>query len=156
MPNISSKKLSLILPATIGFVAGIGFLGLLTGLFTGGIQESMEASRQSGYDSGYAAAKAESPVVETERAEIRIISNAVFMGTMEVELKAITRLSNAIDFTYGEKGRERQRMAALNPGSAIAQQIGDTLYVIKNVSVAANLQRATVEVTRIRLPSQHQ
>ena len=66
-----------------------------------------------------------------------------------MELKAVAQLTNAIEFNYGEKGAEREHVTALNPGDAIARRIGDHLYVIKNVSVSANLERATVQVTRI-------
>jgi len=66
-------------------------------------------------------------------------------------LKSISAQTNAIEFIYGEIGRERFRVPALNVGDAVARELGNTLYIIKNLSVAANLQRATLEVIRIRL-----
>lgn len=138
--------------AGCGFIAGVVAFGLVSGKFTGSRSEQIEQSRQRGYESGYSAARAESPAVEIEEHGIHIISNAVFMGNMEVELKDIARLTNAIEFTYGEKGGHREHVSALDPGDAIAQRIGNNLYVIKNLSVSANLQRATIQVTRIALP----
>lgn len=138
--------------AGCGFIAGVIVFGLVSGQFTGSRKSEIEQSRQQGYAAGYSAAQAESPTVDIEEHAIHIISNAVFMENMEVELKAIARLTNAIEFTYGEKGGHREHVSALDPGDAIAQRIGNNLYVIKNLSVSANLQRATIQVTRIALP----
>lgn len=139
--------------AAAGFVAGLVMFGLTSGVFTGEVRDDIDQSRQLGFDDGYATAQQESPAVTVEETSINIISSAIFMGSLEVEIKAISRLNNAIDFTYGEKGGERFRVPALHVGDAIAHRMGTNLYTIKNVSVSANLQRATVEVTRIKFPA---
>lgn len=138
--------------AVTGFGVGVITVGLIAALILGASPDAIELGRQEGYDAGYAAARAEGPAVDTQENAIHIISSAVFMENMEVELKAVARLTNAIEFTYGEKGGERERVSALHPGDAIARRFGNNLYVIKNVSVSADLQRATIAVTRIRLP----
>lgn len=140
--------------AAAGFVAGAVLFGLTSGVFTGSVQDDIDQSRRIGFDAGYATAQLQSPAVTVEETSINIISSAIFMGSLEVEIKAISRLNNAIDFTYGEKGGERFRIPALHVGDAIAHRMGNNLYTIKNVSVSANLQRATVEVTRIQFPAQ--
>ena len=135
-----------------GFIAGVIVVGIASGVFTGAAGQRTEQARSTGYEAGYAAALAERPALLVEDHAIRVFSNAIFMENLEVELKAVAQLTNAIDFNYGEKGAEREQVSALNPGDAIARRIGDYLYVIKNVSVSANLERATVQVTRITLP----
>lgn len=152
MQKIAKVSSTRIATLASGFIAGVIVLGFGSGLFTGAVQQGIERSRALGYEAGYAAASAESPAVTIEENDIHIISNAVFMESMEVELKAVAQLTNAIEFTYGEKGGERERVSALHPGDAIARRIGNKLYVIKNVAVSANLQRATVQVTQITLP----
>ncbi len=135
--------------AVIGIITGVLGFGLLSGTFTGSASDQIELAKQQGYTAGYTSAQAEAPAMEVQESVIHIISSAVFMENMEVELKGIARSTNAIEFTYGEKGGERERVAALHPGDAIARRFGNNLYVIKSVSVAANLQYATIEVTRI-------
>lgn len=132
-----------------GFITGVVAFGFFSGQFTGSTRKQTEQARNAGYEAGYAAAIAERPALLVEEHAIRVFSNAIFMENLEVELKAVAQLTNAIEFNYGEKGAEREHVTALDPGDAIARRIGDYLYVIKNVSVSANLERATVQVTRI-------
>jgi len=139
--------------ATLGFITGALAFGLASGVLTGTVQDDIARSEQLGFDAGYAAALEQSPAVEVQETAINIISSAIFMGNLEVEIKAISRQNNAIEFTYGEKGGERFRVPGLHVGDAIAHRMGNNLYTIKNVSVSANLQRATVEVTRIKFPA---
>lgn len=135
-----------------GFIAGVIVFGIASGQFTGATGKRTEQARNAGYEAGYAAAIADRPALLVEENAIRVFANAVFMENFEVELKAVAQLTNAIEFNYGEKGAEREHVSALDPGDAIARRIGNYLYVIKNVSVSANLERATVQVTRIAVP----
>lgn len=134
-----------------GFVAGVVVFGFVSGQFTGSALQRTEQARSAGYEAGYAAAVAKRPALMVEEHAIRVFANAIFMENLEVELKAVAQLTNAIDFNYGEKGAERVHVLALDPGDAIARRIGDYLYVIKNVAVSANLECTTVEVTRIAM-----
>lgn len=152
MPGLRNKLPPWLPAAALAFFGGMLTYGLASGLVTGSLQSDMAAIQAQGFERGYAQALAESPSLQSEEAVINIISSAVFMGNMEVEVKAIARNTNAIDFTYGLKGGKRSHVTALSVGNAIADQFGNYLYVIRNVSVSANLQRATVEVTRISLP----
>ena len=138
--------------SAIAFCGGMLVYAVLSGVLTGSRQEALAASEAAGFEAGYAQARAEGPRLDSEERIIHIIASAVFMGNMEVELKAIARNSNAIDFTYGEKGGKRNHVPALRVGDSIAERLGNNLYVIRNVSVSANLQRATVEVTRVSAP----
>lgn len=152
MSDPQSRYPAWLLPAVLAFIGGM----LVYGVVLDTRETELEASRAAGFEEGYARALAESPTLDVEEKVIHIISSAVFMDNMEVDVKAIARTSNAIDFTYGEKGGKRSHEPALRVGDAIAERLGNNLYVIKNVSVSANLQRATIEVTRIGLPDPQQ
>lgn len=148
MSTVQKRYPAWLPPAALAFIGGL----LVYGLVLGTSEAELDALRAAGIEEGYARALAESPSLAIEQKVIHIISSAVFMDNMEVDVKAIARTSNAIDFTYGEKGGKRSHEPALRVGDAIAERLGNNLYVIKNVSVSANLQRATIEVTRIGLP----
>ncbi|MFM1896317.1 MAG: hypothetical protein RLZZ385_1391 [Pseudomonadota bacterium] len=140
----------------LAFLGGMVTFGLVSGEMTGRaeaeINARMEQSFQSGFEQGYARGVAESPSISSEQATLNIISGQTFLNRLEIELKAIARATNAIDFTYGEVGLERHRESSLAVGEALAYQAGNLLYVIQNESVSANLQRATISVTRITIP----
>src|SRR5680860_466516 len=106
MQDSSTKFPDWLPAAALGFFAGAVAFGLASGVLTGTVRDDIERSKQLGYDVGYAAAREESPAVEVQETAINIISSAIFMSSLEVEIKAISRLNNAIEFTYGEKGGE--------------------------------------------------
>ena len=138
--------------SVIAFICGMLTFGVISGHLTGAVEAELEQSKESGYTQGYAQGVADSPTVQSQTETINIISGGTFVDSLEIELKAISRASNGIDFTYGEVGRNRQRVSSLNVGDAIAYRAGHNLYVIKNVSVSANLQRSTIEVIRVVIP----
>ena len=141
----------------LAFLGGLLTFGLVSGHLTGQLEartnQRLQESFQQGFEQGYARAVDELPSLESEQATLNIISGQTFLNRLEIELKAITRATNAIDFTYGEVGLERHRQPALAVGEAIAYEVGQMLYVVQNLSVSANLQRATIKVTRITVPA---
>ena len=140
------------------FLGGMLTFGLVSGQLTGQQQEeqmeAVSAAFQRGREQGYSQGVLDSPQLEVEQADINIVSAQTYFSTLQIELKSISRNTNAIDFVYGEPGRARHREPALDVGGTIALRTENRWYLIHHKSVSANLQRATVEVTRITLPIQ--
>jgi len=134
------------------FLGGALVFALTVGASSGDRAAELEQVYQTAYDFGYAEALQNSASLAVEEQAIGILSNATYFGSLEVAVKDISRQSNAIDLTYGEVGRARFRVPALGVGAATAHRFGNTLYVIKHVSVFANLRKATLEVTKITIP----
>lgn len=144
-----------LLSCLCSFVAGGLLVALLSSLFSLSPDDrSSELARanQLAHDQGYAEALEHSPQVAVEQNAIGILSNATFFDSIEVEVKGISRQSNAVELTYGEVGRDRFRIPSLRVGEAMAHRFGNTWYVIKHVSVFANLRKATLEVTKVSIP----
>ena len=138
------------------FLAGMLTFSAASGLLTGRLEREQAAARESaftaGQEAGYAQGRQEGAAVAVQQADINLFAAQTFFEVLQVELKAISRNTNAIDFVYGEHSRARHREPALDVGNAIAFRADNRWYIIKHQAVSANLQRATVEVTRLTLP----
>ncbi len=146
-PHVSAR-LRLLVTSFGAFLVGLVVSALV---FTWQDESRAANNYRSGFDDGFIAARNASAGVHREQSTISLLAADTLTESLEVELKSISAQTNAIEFIYGEIGRERFRVPALNVGDAVARELGNTLYIIKNLSVAANLQRATLEVIRIRL-----
>ena len=141
----------------LAFLAGMLTFSAASGLLTGRLEREQAEAREmafaAGQEAGYTQGRLDGAAVAVEQADINLFAAQTFFDVLQVELKAISRNTNAIDFVYGEHSRARHREPALDVGNAIAFRADNRWYIIRHQAVAANLQRASIEVTRLTLPA---